>query len=83
MVRKELEQQVGKLLSMNLAVPGAVAHRFHIQRALNQEGVDRAWLSPAVHRELADLEGARPPGGTQADTPGGNSLSGTHPYRVL
>ena len=27
---------------------------FHIQRALNQGGVDRACLSPAFHRELGD-----------------------------
>ena len=37
----------GKLRSMHLAVPGAVAHIFHIQRAQNQGGVDWAWLSPA------------------------------------
>ena len=33
----------------DLAVPGAVAHLFHIQRALNQGGVDQAWLSPDFH----------------------------------
>ena len=49
---KELERLVGKIRSMHLAVPGAVAHLFHIQRALNQGGVDRAWLSSAFHREL-------------------------------
>ena len=32
--RKELERMVGKLLSMHLAVPGAVAHLFYIQQAL-------------------------------------------------
>ena len=52
--RKDLERLVGKLRSMHLAVPGAVAHLFHIQRALNQGGVDQAWLSPEFHRELAD-----------------------------
>ena len=41
---------------MHLAVPGAVAHLFHVQRALNQGGVDQAWLSPHFHQELADLK---------------------------
>ena len=54
MVRKYLEHLVGKLRSMHLAVPGAVAHLSHIQRALNQGGVDRAWLSPAFCCKLAD-----------------------------
>ena len=54
MGRKDLERLVGKLRSMHLAVPGAAAHLFHIQRALNQVGVDRAWLSQAFHCELAD-----------------------------
>ena len=39
---------------MNLAVPGVVAHLFHIQRVLTQGGVDRVWISPAFHCELAD-----------------------------
>ena len=52
MGRKDLERLVGKLRSMHLAVPGAVAHFFHIQRALNQGGVDRACLSPEFYREL-------------------------------
>ena len=39
---------------MHLAVPGEVAHLFHVQRALNQGGVDRVWLSLAFHRKLAD-----------------------------
>ena len=38
---------------MHLVVPGAVAHFFHIQRALNQGGVDQAWLSPVSHCKLA------------------------------
>ena len=54
MGRKDLERLVGKLRSMHLAVPGSVAHLFHIQRALNQGGVDQAWLSPEFHRELAN-----------------------------
>ena len=51
---KELERLVGKLCSMHLAVPGVVAHIYHIQSALSQAGMDRAWLSPAFHREIAD-----------------------------
>ena len=39
---------------MHLLVPGAMDHLFHVQRALNQGGMDRAWISPAFHRELAD-----------------------------
>ena len=54
MVRKDLERLVGKLCSMHLAVPGVVAHLFHVQCALNQVGVDRAWLSPEFHWELVD-----------------------------
>ena len=53
MGRKDLERLVGKLCSMHLAVTGAVDHLFHIQRALNQGGVDRAWLSPDFHQELS------------------------------
>ena len=40
---------------MHLAVTWAVAHLFHIQRDLIQGGVDRAWLPPAFHRNIADL----------------------------
>ena len=53
MVRKGLECLVGKIRSRHLAVPGAVAHLFHIQRVLNQGGVDQAWLSPSFHCKLA------------------------------
>ena len=54
MVRKDLELLVGKLCSMHLAVPGVVAHLYHIQWVLSQVGTDRAWLSPAFHREIVD-----------------------------
>ena len=54
MGRKDLERFVGKLRSMKLAVSGAVAHLYHIQRAMSQAETDRAWLSPAFHREIAD-----------------------------
>ena len=51
---KELEHFVEKLYSMHLAVPGAVAHIYHIQRTLPQVGMDRAWLSPAFHSNIID-----------------------------
>ena len=54
MGRKYLERLVEKLRSMYLAVPGAVGGLFHIQRALNQGGVDQAWISLAFHLKLAD-----------------------------
>ena len=54
MGRKYLERLVGKLRSMHLAVPGEVGGFFHIQRALNQGGVDRAWISLDFHLKLFD-----------------------------
>ena len=54
MGRKDLERLVGKIRSIHLMVPLSVAHLFHVQRALNQGGVDQAWLSPDFHPELAD-----------------------------
>ena len=54
MVLKDLDCLVRKLRSMHLEVPGAVAHFFHIQRALNQGGVNQAWLSPEFDRKLAN-----------------------------
>ena len=54
MGRKDHDRLVGKLRSMHLAVPGSVAHLFHIQRVMNQGGVDRVWLSMAFHNELTD-----------------------------
>ena len=50
--RKDLERLVVKLRSMHLAVPGAMAHLLHIQRALNHGGLDRVWISLTFHREL-------------------------------
>ena len=38
---KELERLAGKLRSIHLAVPGAVAHLYHIQCNLEQGGEDR------------------------------------------
>ena len=54
MGRKDLEHLVEKLRSIHLAVPGAVAHIYHIQHVLTQAEVDRAWLFPYFHREIAD-----------------------------
>ena len=54
MGRKDLERLVGKLRYMNLSVPGAVAHLFHIQHVLNQGGLERAWPSSAFHRNPAN-----------------------------
>ena len=54
MCRKDLERLLGKLHSMHLAVPGAVAHLYYIQHALSQAETDRAWLSPAFHHKIAD-----------------------------
>ena len=54
MGRKDLERLVGRLRSMHLTVPGAVAHLLHIQRAPNKGGVERAWIYPAFHCNLAD-----------------------------
>ena len=53
MSRKDMEHLVGKLRSMNLALLGAVAHLYHIQRAIFEAGADRALLYPELHREIA------------------------------
>ena len=45
-----LERLVGKLHSLHLAVPGAVAHLYHIQSALTQGGKDSSWLSADFRR---------------------------------
>ena len=54
MGRKKLERLVWKLRSIHLVVLGVVAHLYHIQRVLSQAGMDRAWLYPDFHREIAD-----------------------------
>ena len=56
MGRKDLERLEGKIISMNLAVTGAVDHLFHIQCALNQGGVNWEWLFPAFYCKLADCK---------------------------
>ena len=54
MVRKDLKRLLGKIHSMHLAVPGAVAHLYHIQCALAQAGAGKAWLSPEFHHNISD-----------------------------
>ena len=55
MGRKELERMMGKLHSVHHAVPGAVAHLYHVQRALSQGGgVDQACLLPESHCNMVD-----------------------------
>ena len=44
--QKDLEQ----FCSMLLALPGVIAHLYHIQRAMTQGGEDRAWLLPYFHQ---------------------------------
>ena len=51
---KDLERLVGLLYYMHRAVPGLVAHLFHIQHALTQGGVYREWLSPDFQHRIAD-----------------------------
>ena len=52
--RKEMERLVGKVCSMHLTVPEAVAHLYHIQRDLVHGGVDRVWLLSEFHQEIDD-----------------------------
>ena len=83
MGRKELEQLVGKLRSMHLSVPGAVAHLYHIHRALAQVKTDRDWLSPIFHCKIADWKND---GGLEIwlnHSPCRYCLSRTHPSGVL
>ena len=54
MGQKELENFVGKLRSIHLAVPGAVAHLYHIQCALTQGVKDRYWILADFHQEIRD-----------------------------
>ena len=54
MGQKDLEPLVGKLCSMHVVEPGAVSHLYHSQHNISQKGVDRAWLSPSFHQQIAD-----------------------------
>ena len=56
MERKELERLAEKLRSIHLALPGVVAHLYHLQRALAQGGLDWAWLFPKFHCEIDDWQ---------------------------
>ena len=54
--QKYLESLIGNFLSMYLAVPGEMAHFYHIQRTLTQGGEYKAWLSSAFYQELVDCQ---------------------------
>ena len=43
-----------KLFSVHLTFPGAMAQLYHIQCALSQGGLERAWLLPEFHCEIVD-----------------------------
>ena len=66
MGRKYIERLVGKIRSMQLVVPVAVAHLYHIQHALAQRREDQEWLFPEFHcgivnwKKLSDRMTARP-----------------------
>ena len=47
--QKELRRLVGKLRSMHLVVPGAVAQLSHIHSALKQGGKYRDWILADYH----------------------------------
>ena len=42
--RKDMERLKGKICSIKLALPGAVAYLYHVQRTLKQGGEERAWI---------------------------------------
>ena len=46
MGQKDLERLEMKLCYLHLAVPGSMAHLYHIQCDLDQGDVEWAWLSP-------------------------------------
>ena len=54
MGRKELDFLVGKLHYMHLSVTLAVAHFYHLQRALAQCGVDRVCLLLEFRCKISD-----------------------------
>ena len=54
MGRKDLERLSDKPCSMHLAVPGALAHTYNIQRVLSQAVADRACMYPESHHEMVD-----------------------------
>ena len=57
MSRKKLERLIGKLRSMHLAIPSAIGHFYHIQRALTTANHKTAYLSAAFHQDIAHWQG--------------------------
>jgi hypothetical protein len=51
--RKKLERLIGKLRSMHLAIPGAIGHFYHIQKALTHASTTSAYLSNDFHEDIA------------------------------
>ena len=50
----KLRKLIGKLRSMHLAVPGAIGHFYHLQKALTTAGSGRrAYLTAGFHRDIA------------------------------
>ena len=83
MVLKDLECLVRKLRSMHLVVPGAVAHLYHIQRALSQVGGGPGMAAAVI---LSIYRGLEVPSGankSQSRAPGQNCLSLTHPMGLF
>ena len=52
MSRKKLERLIGKLRSMHLAIPSAIGHFYHIQKALTTSDRKTAYLSTAFRQDI-------------------------------
>ena len=50
---KKLEQIIGKLHSMHLAIPGAIGYFYHIQMALTKANHRKAYLSNSFHHDIS------------------------------
>ena len=51
--RKKIERLIGKLRSMHLAIPGAIGHFYHIQKALTHASSTKAYISNDFHADIA------------------------------
>ena len=83
MGQKDLEHWVGKLRSMHLAVPGAVEHLYHIQRALAQGGGGPGQAVTSISLRDLELAVLISANGSPSHSPVRNHLSQTHPSGVL
>ena len=85
MGQKDLELLVGKLRSMHLAVPGTVAHLYHIQRDLAQGGGGGGPGLAVARISSMDsgLVGPSSADGSLAYAPGRDLPSQTHPSGVM